>query len=191
MASTSVKDLTAFAVDVLGIPIRVGLSRNPLKTDEEHVKAKLATFAASVHAVQGVTTLTRFAVPGQPNIVRLLAEEVFEEMYIIPYIEDRQWTGPVVDRVGGFAMTSPPEAVSASGRSPFGTGASRVKSGHSNSRSKGSSDLTSVRTLRPSRCYRVCCGHRFNPLSARRPRRRQYTLTLFCHRTCIRQCSST
>lgn len=140
---TPVKDLTAFAIDVLGVPIRIGLARNPLKTDEQHVQAKLEVFAANVMAIQGVTSLSRFAVPGHPNCTRLLLEEIFEELYTIPYLADGMWKGVIVDGVAGFAMTSPPPATIGKGPSPFGTAVSRAKSGNDSIRE--SSELLAVR----------------------------------------------
>lgn len=123
-----IRDLSAFAVEILGVQSRLSLSRSPLKSDEEHVRSKLADFSAVVLSVPGVTSLTRFTVPGHPNCILRLAEGVFEEVYMIPYLKEGMWTGPVVQGVAGFSMITPTAPSAKTQPSPYGSLMSRATS---------------------------------------------------------------
>lgn len=141
---TPVRDLTKFCIDVLGTVIEVSLTRNPFKSDEEHMRSKFQDFSAALMSVPGITSASRFAVANHPDWSNRDLEGVWEEMYLCPYMTNLDWTGPIVQGKAAFALTrvlSP----TGSGESSHATISSKTSAA---SRQKGSTEIPPVQTVR-------------------------------------------
>lgn len=181
---TPVRELTGFALDVLGTSLFLSLSRNPLKSDEEHLKSKEADFIELVRSVPGVITTQRFSVAGNKACTSRDAAGIFEELYIIPFMGGQDWTGVVVDGNAGISMMDP-DVPGNTNRTSVGCNVKSISKPNSSKRSNSVSP--SVLRVRSSasvalpagvRCYFVALfrcskGHYISPPACQSCRRRR------------------